>query len=551
MNKRILHLIFLSLFSASLFGQAVVVNSPSSIAGVYSFSIAQFGADLLSDVWTGDAVLIQNAGSNPNNGCDSIINKAELVGKIVLIDRGVCNFSFKVLNAQDYGAKAVIIFNNLPGGGTSIMGAGTFGASVTIPSAMLSYDDGVIIKAALANGPVNISMGNIRFANDLATNNRAGICHAPFGTYPAAWLKQAGDVVITPGASVTNKGQNLASNVKVNARINFTPNGGSASEVYNQTSGDGLFVEVDSTNDVLLPAYDLNGGMKVPGKGSINYLISSDSTEQAATDNSAISDFYLSSNLFGKARLAANGRDPMITNAYRRADGTNAEFMTGFRIPYGKGCKIDSILFYLSVSAPQTLAGLTPEATLYGWQDLNADNDVSNDELSFLALGSFTFDAAETRSAAVVRIPLEDFNTSDPGFVIPDDQFGVFIGVRYALPDATPFFGFDEAMDYTCNNAILEAAGTLAITDVPYIGVTGYDANTGVPDVDNAAFTFTGLTSALAAFMVLSGDCIITGTNQLSDFDAQLTVFPNPASSNLNVDLKLNEASTKVVFNII
>ena len=34
----------------------------------------------------------------------------------------------------------------------------------------------------------------------------------------------------------------------------------------------------------------------ISGKGSINYLISSDSTEDASTDNSAVSDFYLSNN---------------------------------------------------------------------------------------------------------------------------------------------------------------------------------------------------------------------------------------------------------------
>lgn len=81
-------------------------------------------------------------------------------------------------------------FNNAPGAGVAGMGAGTFGGSVTIPVVMLSYEDGVKIKEALANGAVNISIGNIRFANDLATNNREGVCHAPFGTYPFSWIKK-------------------------------------------------------------------------------------------------------------------------------------------------------------------------------------------------------------------------------------------------------------------------------------------------------------------------------------------------------------------------
>ncbi len=551
--KKALHLLCFSIFCSSLFSQAVVVNSPASIAGAYQFGTATaWGADLLSNIWTADAALIQtNNAMNPTNGCDTIVNKAELAGKIVLIDRGVCNFSFKALNAQDYGAIGVIIFNNAPGAGVAGMGAGTFGGSVTIPVVMLSYEDGVKIKAELANGPVNISIGNIRFANDLATNSREAVCHAPFGTYPFSWIKKTGDFELTPGATATNKGNNLATNVKVNGKISFTPTGGSANQFYDKTSADGVFIEVDSSFDILLDAQDLMGHASATGKGSISYLVSSDSSEVSSGDNRAVSDFYLSNNLFSKARLAANGQDPFITNNYRRGDGTNAEYITGFKIPYGKGCKIDTLLFNMAVSTPATLAGLTPEATLYGWQDLNSDGDATNDELSFLALGTYTFDAGETRSAAVVRVPLEDFNTSDPGYTILDDNIGVFVGVRYSGTDQTPFFGFDEGMDYSCNNSVRSAAGNLAITDLPYLGITGYDANTGVPDLDNSAFTFTGLTSALAVSMVFSGPCIIVNNEQLSDLDAQLIAYPNPVKDHLIVSLSLKENSSKLVYNII
>lgn len=551
--KKALHLLFLVLFTVSLFGQAVVVNSPASIAGAYQFGTATaWGPDLLTNIWTADAVLVQtNNATTPTQGCDTIVNKAAMVGKIALVDRGTCNFSFKALNVQNYGAIACIIFNNAPGAGVAGMGAGTYGSSVTIPVVMLSYEDGLKIKAELANGAVNISIGNIRFSNDLATNNRAGVCHAPFGTYPFSWIKKAGDLELTPGATATNKGNNLATNVKVNGKISFTPTGGSSSQFYDKTSADGVFVEVDSSYDIFLEPQDLLGHAGSTGKGSISYLISSDSSEVSAGDNSAVSDFYLSNNLFSKARLATNGRDPFITNNYRRGDGTNAEYVTGFKIPYGKGCKIDTILFNMAVSTPATIAGLTPEATLYGWQDLNADGDATNDELSFLALGTYTFDAADARSSAVVRVPLEDFNTSEPGYTIPDDNIGVFVGVRYSGTDQTPFFGFDEGMDYSCNNAIREAAGSLAITDLPYLGITGYDANTGVPDLDNAAFTFTGLTSALAVSMVFSGPCIIVGNDQLSELDAQLSLYPNPVKDQLVVSLTLKENSSKVVYNII
>lgn len=532
--------------------QAVVINSPPSLAGSYIFGTAQFGADITTDVWCGDVVLIRDASANPTLGCDAnILNAADLVDKVVLIDRGTCNFSLKAFNAQKAGAKAVIILNNVPGAGVQAMGAGSNGADVTIPTVMLSFEDGQKIKAELANGvTVNVCIGNITFSNNLSTNSRAGICHAPFGTYPISWLRNPGDFVITPGASVTNNGENVGTGVKVNARISYTPNGGPTTEFYNKTSDPGSVVEIDSTTLITLEPQDLLGHANGKGKGTISYSITSDSLDNSTADNTAVSEFYISNNIFSKARLASNGRDPFITASYRRSDGTNAEFITGFRIPYCTGCKVDSILFNMSINAPATLAGLTAEANLYGWNDLNGDGDATNDEISYLALGTATFDAGETRTSAIVRVPLQDFTNGELGFLIPEDNFGVFVGVRYGGTEAT-FFGFDESMDYFCDNAIRTAAGILNIDNLPYLGITGYDPNTGVPDVENAAFRFTGLTAPLAASMVLSGSQFPVSAKPLTDFEANVTLYPNPVKDKFDAKIILNETTSKVVYNIL
>ena len=46
----------------------------------------------------------------------------DLTGKIALIDRGVCTFGTKILNAQARGAIGVIVVNNVAGDPTA-MGA--------------------------------------------------------------------------------------------------------------------------------------------------------------------------------------------------------------------------------------------------------------------------------------------------------------------------------------------------------------------------------------------------------------------------------------------
>ena len=78
------------------------------------------------------------AGISPTDGCEPILN--DLTGKIALVSRGTCEFGLKALNAQNAGAVAVIIYNNV--GGLIGMAAGADGADVTIPAVFLSKVDG-------------------------------------------------------------------------------------------------------------------------------------------------------------------------------------------------------------------------------------------------------------------------------------------------------------------------------------------------------------------------------------------------------------------------
>ncbi|HMI89219.1 MAG TPA: M36 family metallopeptidase [Polyangiaceae bacterium] len=78
---------------------------------------------------------------------------ATVSGKIVVADRGGCNFTVKSVTAQAAGAVGVILLNNAAGNApTSPSGADT---SIKIPLLGLSLEDGAKLKAALAAGPVS------------------------------------------------------------------------------------------------------------------------------------------------------------------------------------------------------------------------------------------------------------------------------------------------------------------------------------------------------------------------------------------------------------
>jgi minor extracellular serine protease Vpr len=106
-------------------------------------------------------------------GCTAF-EDGSLTGKTVLIDRGACTFTTKVLNAQNAGAAFVIIANNAPNGGP--VNAGGADPAVTIPAVGISLEDGEVIKAALADGDVayNVVATSISSAGGLATFTSRG-----------------------------------------------------------------------------------------------------------------------------------------------------------------------------------------------------------------------------------------------------------------------------------------------------------------------------------------------------------------------------------------
>ena len=131
----------------------ISVNSPSGIAGNYeSFPSSNFGPEI-TDVISGNFILANDSNGKPTEACSSFGGDA--TGKIAVIRRGDCPFVNKVKNAQDAGAVAVIMMNNVTGqpipmGGTD--------ASITIPSVMISKESGDIIEAAISAGTVNGSL---------------------------------------------------------------------------------------------------------------------------------------------------------------------------------------------------------------------------------------------------------------------------------------------------------------------------------------------------------------------------------------------------------
>lgn len=118
----------------------------------YHINTAQFGGKLTVAGINGTIVAAVDPndanGASTTDGCSAFTNASAMIGKIALIDRGNCNFTVKAKNAQNAGALAVVIADNVD---NSIPPLGGTDATVTIPVIGVTKADGATIRAALSS----------------------------------------------------------------------------------------------------------------------------------------------------------------------------------------------------------------------------------------------------------------------------------------------------------------------------------------------------------------------------------------------------------------
>ena len=98
---------------------------------------------------------VDGGGASTLDGCEPFPNPNDLVGRIVLVNRGNCTFVAKASNAQAVGAAALLIANN-DVGPLSPSGADP---SITIPVFGITQALGSTLRAAAGNGNVYVEIG--------------------------------------------------------------------------------------------------------------------------------------------------------------------------------------------------------------------------------------------------------------------------------------------------------------------------------------------------------------------------------------------------------
>ena len=318
---------------ADYVGTRFEVTAPTSIAGDKRFTSVStgWGVTYTSLPLVNKTVVMGPAGDT--NGCTNFA-VGSMAGKIAFIWRGTCEFGAKALNAQQAGAIAVVICNNQVGQGPINMGPGASGASVTIPTYMISYSDGLDISNAYGAGTGTVTMTitpwGLGYQNDLGFIPQGYAMGQNYAT-PASQLVSSGNPVhmqAIDGAFIGNFGTHLATNVKLGTNVTFTPTGGSPSTIHTATIS--LTPAFDNTNPaadsiwaLFVPPYDLTG---ITGNGmvKIDYqIISPDSVDQFPFDNTMSTSFYTTTNIYSKGKYDFVNNYPLAT-LYQSSSVTNA-----------------------------------------------------------------------------------------------------------------------------------------------------------------------------------------------------------------------------------
>lgn len=144
----------------------------SFIEGFYGDSTSGWGFNSLDNLENrvqGMLVLAYDSISGSSTVCNGVLNEAEVNGNIAVIDRSECQFGVKAKKAQNAGAIGVVIIshelidNFYPHGGDS-------GILVTIPTILIDYDDGVLLKSLIAQN--NFVLGTIGLrSNEVVCEN--------------------------------------------------------------------------------------------------------------------------------------------------------------------------------------------------------------------------------------------------------------------------------------------------------------------------------------------------------------------------------------------
>ncbi|MCD6012105.1 MAG: hypothetical protein K0Q79_1967 [Flavipsychrobacter sp.] len=566
-------------------GQRVACTNPSIVAGNKIYTITNDGSGTAGQ-WGGaittpivdDTVVM---GIPDSFGCSAFTNFAQINGNIALIWRGpivgACEFGFKALQAQNAGARAVVLINEYPGEGPVGMGAGASGTSVTIPVVMIGNLDGIALSAQYNSNP----LGTVRMTlTPWGQNYTHDLSFCPGGisiwhNYAIPYMMLGGE---NPGAYralgggfIANFGTSTESSVKLKSTLTWNPSSGTPSTIHSDSMSLASFPATDSiwalyeTNEYDLPA------IAGPGRYDLTYNITAATADDFPFDNNTTHNFYATDSIFSKGRYDfANGH--VITSKYYRAGG-NYMWGTPYYVTRG-GAAFKDVQFSIAGAIGPLPSGLTQYFYIFKWTDGSfgagsLDSALQGGELELVGTCLKTFNGTTDSSQDYFTTSIVTADSTGTNYIpvkidsnswyyvaadvapISSTQF-TFLGVDGELNMFPRTFGrkhfhnywelYNPAMDTDKNNMRLYAQNrTFSMLTfgggASTVDSTVYGSQVGV--IPNLAFRI---------WPYVEDKTSVSTTPKET---AKLEVFPNPASEYVTASIENSVIAKTINYTIV
>ena len=477
--KKIYLLTSLALFTLCANAQIIFnVQTPAIFAGNQDFMIAAatgWGIPDMSDPINSvvDTLAFVNDGTAGDSlACANSVGP-EVDGKIAVLYRGACEFGVKALNAQNAGAIAVIIINNI--GTPSITpGGGVEGPNVTIPVIMIDSALGALFKDSINSGNMVAYIGTQYgyFNDDLGFQNRHVMRAKQFAN-PAPISQNASQFEVEVGAWVYNFGVNDQTGVILNASIELD-----GSNIYTNVSTPVSILSNDSAY-ISLPTFTESSYTN--GYYTLNYDLTASATDEFPADNIVSTNFVINDTMFSYCALDSATLLPIVTGGSRTSGGTGSfTACIAFKNENASsvGLFAKGMTFAALTNAPAELTGKYMQLTLYEWGDVFTDiNDAAFTSLNGVSFGEYVY----LNDDQLTPVYAELF----PQVALLDNQW--YLGCVTAT-DAEVFIGYDNDIDYQLNSTTYKMpmfpVGETAPTQAAFGGGSGEgDFTTQAPSI--------------------------------------------------------------------
>lgn len=484
----------------------LIVETPAPLAGTYDFTYASTWAANMDTIGiTAEAAFaVDGSATEDSLVCGAVINPLDIDGKIAVLYRGACEFSSKAKNAQDSGAIACIIINNIPGAPIE-MGGGLLADDVFIPVAMISNTDGALLRQAIIDGDLTMYLGNNTgvFAYNVGTSV-GEVVLPPIAAIPTSFVETQ-STTISVGMWAFNYGNQEATGITGSAVIARDGN-----EVYNESASG---VDIPVTGD---SAYFSFPEYLTADEGyyTMTYTLEADSADEYSQDNEIVLNFWINS--AGNFSLSRMSPDDGSLNTGVLQPGVAAgssfapwEWCTVIRTPDENDLQAHGISF--ATTTDDTLISLVGKSVFLKFYEWNDVGEATINDLNELTANEI-YDYSEDARSEYVTHTFEE----------PID---LLAGQRYLscvwIDDEDLFLAYDAELNYRLNfqETYFEELISPLFTYEPN-NETGFLLGFGY--------------DAVPAFATLMSD-----PNGIAESleELNITAYPNPTTDVINIPL--------------